>query len=348
MKKIMLISEALSAPFDEGFKNVVFSLHKQFEDKGGSVSITSNKNNTGNLDIKKIPLNKMFLNKVLRQFLKEFSPDIVVYVPLSSCTFFSFLRARILKLMSKKNTLVFMLGSQHREHSSIVRFMLRKYLKPDLLLLLGSSDEDYYRKNNMMVRILPPAVDCLRFDQATEVEKAGIRDRFNIPRSIKVILHVGHININRNVGILADILKLNGVKVVVVGSTSTNVEHELKDELVKKGVLVIDEYISDISHIYKMSDIYVFPVRMKTAAIDMPLSVLEAMACNLPVVTTKFEGLFDHFVDDSGFRYFETIEQMIQLIDNMELNNLGNRAKVEPFTWEAFADEVIKMPEVLE
>ena len=58
-----------------------------------------------------------------------------------------------------------------------------------------------------------------------------------------------------------------------------------------------------------MSDLYVFPVVNNTEAIDMPLSVLEAMSCSLPVISTRFGGLVDYFEEDTGFRYFNTTDR---------------------------------------
>jgi len=53
----------------------------------------------------------------------------------------------------------------------------------------------------------------------------------------------------------------------------------------------MDRYIKKIEEIYQLSDCYIFPITFEGGGISILLSVLEAMACNLPVVTTKFGGL---------------------------------------------------------
>ena len=50
-------------------------------------------------------------------------------------------------------------------------------------------------------------------------------------------------------------------------------------------------YIPEVEDIYRLSDLYLFLAESDTAAIEVPLSVLEAMACNLPVICTPFGGL---------------------------------------------------------
>ena len=48
---------------------------------------------------------------------------------------------------------------------------------------------------------------------------------------------------------------------------------------------VFTNFIENIQHYYQIADCYLFPVFRATSAIDAPLSVLEAMACNLPIVS---------------------------------------------------------------
>ena len=344
--KFLFISEGLSAPFDEGLKNIVFSLHNQLAKKENVLSVTKAENNTDNLKVIKIGLNKLFLNNKLRLLIGNYSPDIILYVPYASCTFNSFLRAKVLKLMGKKAR-VAMLRIQYREYSPIQDFIIANFLRPDLLLLFGESDKEFFFKKKIKVKVLPPVVDNAKFCPPTGEEKEKIRAEYNIPPDKKIVLHVGHIRQTRNIECLIDVQKIGNTQVVIVGSTSTPQDGYLKDKLIGAGVRVIDEFIPDISKIYKMSDIYVFPVVKNTAAIDMPLSVLEALACNLFVITTRFGGLVDYFKEDYGFRYFDTIEELIALISGIDRADVHNSKKIENFTWDRFTNEIISACEEL-
>lgn len=348
-KKIILISEALSAPFDEGIKNVAFSLHKQLGVKIKTLTVTNAENNTEDLKINKIRLNKLFLNKKLWEFISINSPDTILYLPASSCSFYSFVRAKVLKMMYK-NAKVVLFGVQPRNYSAIQYHLMMRFLRPDLLLLLGKYNREVFIKCGLNVKVLPPAVDTVKFRKATAMEKERIRAEYNIPGSKTVVLHVGHIKKTRNIECLIDIQKIDGIQVVIVGSTTTETENSLKDALIEEGITIIDRFIPDISDIYKMSDIYVFPVFLNNAAIEMPLSVLEAMSCNLPVITTKFGELVDYFKEGSGFRYFNTIEELVDLIQaskNMDNSKINNDKNMERFTWERFADETLSACEEL-
>lgn len=155
------------------------------------------------------------------------------------------------------------------------------------------------------------------------------------------MLHVGHIKAERNIACLTEVQKLDSVQIVMVGSTSLGMERDIKDKLMDAGIIVIDKYVPDIWNIYKMSDLYVFPVKSETEAIEMPLSVLEAMACNLPVITTRFQGLIEHFKEDESFRYFDDEKDLAGMIKNMSSIRVANSQKIERFTWDAFSDEII-------
>ena len=343
VKKILFISEALSAPFDEGIKNVAFSLYNSLKIKKDALSITKEGNNTAHLEISKVCLNKLFLNKNLGKLIKNYLPDVIIYLPEASITFNSFVRAKVLKLMCSQSR-VLVLGVKHIEYSAIQKMIIAKFLTPDYLMLLGSFEMEFFLNAGLKVKVLPPAVKSSKFYQATKEEKEKLRSEFNIPNNRTVVLHVGHVRSTRNVECLLEVQKIDDVQVVIVGSTSTVVEKDLKDRLANKDIRIMDDYIADISNIYKMSDIYVFPVFNKIACIDMPLSILEAMACNLPVITTRFGALPEYFKEDDGFRYFDGVEELVELIKlskDMDGREVHNNKKVEPFTWDRFTDEVI-------
>lgn len=42
---------------------------------------------------------------------------------------------------------------------------------------------------------------------------------------------------------------------------------------------------------YQLSDLYIFPVIFEGGCIGIPLSILEARACGIPVMSTEFGGL---------------------------------------------------------
>jgi glycosyltransferase involved in cell wall biosynthesis len=139
-----------------------------------------------------------------------------------------------------------------------------------------------------------------------------------------------------------------------VSSTSTPVDCpkdvSLQRELEAKGIIVIDKYIECIEEIYQLSDCYVFPVTFEGGCIGIPLSVLEAMACNLPVVTTKFGGLPKLFREENAFIFVKGREEFIEKVSLAKnSSNIKTRKMVKQFTWDKIAESIMEVyDEVLE
>lgn len=343
MKKILLIAEKFSYPFDEGWKNLTYCLIKAINNRPDMctlrVVIKNKKNAEIPTDMESLRLNMFFLNKALWRLLQNYQPDILVYIPGSSGTFNSFIRARILKLMAR-HAQTAILSLQYRRFRPFYGYLLR-FLRPDILLSLSRQEKFFFEKKGLEVKVLPPAVDSRKFHRVEEKTRIVLRKKYCLPENKIIICHTGGITPIRNLEILGEVQKIDDVQVVIAGSTTTQADNDLKKILERMGIVIINRYLPDIQEIYQLSDVYIFPVRDRMAAIEMPLSVLEAMACNLPVITTRFGGLNDCFVEDDGFRYFETVHELIGLAKSMHKNTIANDQKVKGFSWDRFFDEII-------
>jgi len=142
---------------------------------------------------------------------------------------------------------------------------------------------------------LPLSVDTSKFQPLQNIErKEALRKKYDIPVDKYIITHIGHINWGRNLNALIP-LQNGDNQVVVAGSSSTPIdapkEKELKKHLLDCGIKIIDRYIENIEELYQLSDLYVFPVIFEGGCIGIPLSILEARACGIPVLSTEFGGL---------------------------------------------------------
>jgi glycosyltransferase involved in cell wall biosynthesis len=190
--------------------------------------------------------------------------------------------------------------------------------------------------------LLPGGVDHGIFRPVSKQEKCSLRSKYGFRDTDQIVLHVGHCNRDRNVMPLARLVKL-GVKVILIVSTSTPIDHDLLVELRQSGMMVITDFIENIQHYYQIADCYLFPVLRSTSAIDAPLSVLEAMACNLPVVTTRFGALLDMFQPGHGLYYGDTEEEIVEMV-NQALAEADCRTfeKVSDYSWENVASNILE------
>jgi len=192
---------------------------------------------------------------------------------------------------------------------------------------------------------LANGVNCDQFSPVNEQEKLSIRKELGLPKNKKIILHVGHLKANRNLTIFKEIQKIDHVQVVIVGGTTEKTDELFKEDLRRSGIRVFHEYYEDISVFYKVSDIYIFPtsdtgIELPTSynqvgAIDLPLSVLEAMACNLPVITRPFGALTRLFRQDEGLIFCRTDTEILCEVRTVLRNGVSanTRQKVLPYNW---------------
>jgi glycosyltransferase involved in cell wall biosynthesis len=159
------------------------------------------------------------------------------------------------------------------------------------------------------------------------------------------VTQVGHLRSRRNLDRFLAFQASGGYHTVVVASTSTPQDAQIKKALTAAGTMVIDTYVPNIEDIYRLSDLYLFLAESDTAAIELPLSVLEAMACNLPVVCTPFGGLRDFFPAGHGLFYWDghAVAPLGDLVATALSTAPATRMLVEPYTWAAAAQTCVRL-----
>lgn len=75
---------------------------------------------------------------------------------------------------------------------------------------------------------------------------------------------------------------------------------------------------------------------------DFPLSVLEAMGCNLPVVAYPYGGLPLALEPGEGLVFVESDEAMLSAIESVKRIPVATRKKAEPYAWEHVAGRFLE------
>jgi glycosyltransferase involved in cell wall biosynthesis len=331
--KICLISEGLTNPLDEGFKRFSFSLLCALSRQHRVLAMSKKGLSQLGLRVEAMGMNKLLLNWRLGRRIRQFAPEVICYVPSSSGTFYSFLRARMLRWYGQKARVI-LVSLQPRGFSPLATRWI-PHLRPDVVLVQSHRTARTLEKLGFRADVLPSGVEMDRFAPVDQAQKQRLRRRYGVPLDAFLLLHVGHINDNRRVRLFKDLQGHQGTEVLLVGSTSTAQDEELVQELENAGVRIMRDYIPDIQEVYQLSDCYLFQVLSEKAAIELPLSVLEAMACNLPVISTRYGGLGDLFPEGDGFLFAETPQEVLERISLVKKGQVPRtRAMVEAFSWE--------------
>jgi glycosyltransferase involved in cell wall biosynthesis len=337
LKRIAIISENLSLPLDEGFKKASFAIASSMAAMGKEIQVFTRKPEKLPLAAGPLPRNKLLLGRHFRGSLRAFRPEVILYIPQSAGTFMSLLRADLLRWQSGGIRVVLM-SLQKREFPGIFS-LLGRGRGPDLVLVLSRMSRHIMECAGFETRLVPLGVDTGLFRPPEPEEKQRLRDRYDLG-SGKVLLHVGHISAGRNLAVLRRIATPD-CRVAVVASTSTRHHGETAKVLKASSIIVIDHFIENIEEIYRLADGYVFPTVSHMNAIEIPLSVLEAMATNLPVATTAFGGIPDLFEEADGLFVCHTEEELIRKARRMvELEAVGTREMVLGLSWDKVAGEI--------
>ncbi len=213
-------------------------------------------------------------------------------------------------------------------------------LRPNLVLVQSRRWARWFKARGCATRFVPNGVDTDRFAPISTSRRRELRRHFGIDEDRFLILHVGHIIPRRNVQALADIQR-SGKQVLMVASRFAKADVGLYSLLKGSGCRVIEGYVPDIEHIYAMADCYVFPTQPGNTILT-PLSVLEAMACNVPVVSARFEGLLELFEEGNGLFFADTVADMVQAIEKVEAGGIDvrTREKVLPYSWSCIAEQI--------
>lgn len=212
---------------------------------------------------------------------------------------------------------------------------MRPFLRRMRFIRLLSQDpvsESFFLQLGFSVHPLPNGVDTERFHQVKPVLPETLRGRMAPDRPC--LLHVGHLKTNRGLDILAQLNGYRGWQVLVVGSPIAPAMPEVMEMLDAAGCIVLREYIEDLPGLYSSINAYAFPVLDRMGAIDMPLSVLEAMACNCPVISTPFKALPRFLPEGDGLYYFDSVSMAKAGLDSiMSCKEVTTRKKVAPYSW---------------
>lgn len=294
---MLILTNCLSTQPDEGCLKVANSLIARLKACFRDVTIISYDRKSPASDTH-LALNKLFLNSNLASIIRE-SKDELLYFPFPSKPITTALRTFMLSLYSSTPV-------------KVLIAMNGKLTLPAMLLYRLSSAKFFLLSNDTMQQFqrflgkeravyLKTGVDVNRFIPVDNTRKKALKASYGLDPEKKTILHVGHLKRGRNVQQLLEIDP--EYQVVLVSSTLTQHEQdlELRQELLSRpNIHLFEDYLPNVQEIFQLSDAYFFPVVESNNCIDVPLSCLEAAACNIPVVSTPY-GEMQEFLNCEGF-----------------------------------------------
>lgn len=280
-------------------------------------------------DVKTLDVRDVYRRRFWRD-IRSFAPQIIHYI--HGPTLASLAMIKILGMYSRNAKTV--VSATHPHLPPRTRGLVRMF-KPNLVLAQSQETERMFIRHGCRTTFLPLGVDTDRFKPASPGVKLELRQKYGVEKDKFIVLHVGSVVRGRNISVLGEI-QGNDTQVIIVGSTSTIVHQDVLQPLTERNCLLWRTYFEHIEELYWLSDCYVFPTRNPLSAIELPLSVLEAMACNLPVISTPFGALPRLFQPGEGLFFAESDRDFAELVRSVKAGTteVKTREKVLPYSWE--------------
>jgi glycosyltransferase involved in cell wall biosynthesis len=147
---------------------------------------------------------------------------------------------------------------------------------------------------------IPNSVDTDRFSPADEPKRNSLREKLGIPGSARVAIYTGRLETTKGLPSLLSAWKNiagrhRDAHLLLVGSGGLgihNCEAELREFVSQYSLDESVTFVGSVENVdeyLRAADFFVFPTTREAFGI----SVIEAMACSLPVITTAAGGLRD-------------------------------------------------------
>ncbi len=170
----------------------------------------------------------------------------------------------------------------------------------DVLITINTEDYELAKKKFRAKRVeyVPSVgIDVDKFKN-TVIDKNEKRKELGIPADSFVILSVGELNENKNHQVIIKALgEISDSKIhyVIAGSGNKTAELQTLADSLSVNLHLLG-HRDDVAELYKMADVYILPSIRE----GLNVSIMEALASELPVICSDIRGNRDLIVDEKG------------------------------------------------
>lgn len=208
----------------------------------------------------------------------------------------------------------------------------------DVLITINKEDLKIAKKKMRAKKIeyVPGiGIDTEKFI-STKSYRNVMREQIGIPENKLLLVSVGELSTRKNHEIIIRALNnISDIYYIIIGKgQKEEYLKKLAQELNLSKRVKLLGYRDNINEIYSACDVLAFPSLQE----GLPVALMEAMACGLPVVCSKIRGNTD-LIDENGGVFFDpasvnSCEIALKKIINMDLPSMGNynACKIKKFS----------------
>lgn len=348
LKKILFYTRPLVPPWDEGSKNLAFEIAKN-NDGNFIFELLSDKSNLLKKESwpkkkREIQINKIFPSARLniwskfallkRLFLSPLDVNLIhfLFTPrlITSQLFHWKLKNKSIKTLQTIATL--------DPQISRDKILAKKILFADLIIAQSQFTLNQLKKLEIPAQLIYPGIDLKKF--VPQTKNSSLMKKLGITPNDFVVLFAGEYDRLEAVDDILDAFKIlktkkeTGVlKMILACRLKTEKDREIKKSVQKrvlqngwKNNFIFLDFAQDMVALYNLADLNIFPVRKMVGKFDVPLVLIESMACgktvlvsNLPVLTEIIQDVRNGGAVPVGNSQL-LAEKILWLKDNPQIN----------------------------
>lgn len=336
---MIILSNSLSDKADEGSLKVATSIVKRIKAlKKDTLVVTYERESS--LSDKHLIINKLLLSRRLISLINQVKGD-VLYIPFPAPMLSTAVRIFVLSVFARFGLRVALL---RQYPMNIFAKILLRLSRAQIITFSESAKRFYSPIVKGRVEYVKLGVDTERFKPVSPDQAVKLKQKYGLDLEKPVIFHAGHMKEGRNIRSLLKISDKYQVLLAVSTLSPERQSAELREKLLEsENIKIIDRYVENIEELYQLADVYFFPVKQAGHCIDVPLSCLEAAACNKPVITTSY-GEMARFIEKSGFYYLKDFSHynINYIIEKALEKEADTRQSVLEYDWANGVNALIK------
>lgn len=242
--------------------------------------------------------------------------------------------ARIVEKFCKKVWIVCV----QKPDAEYARLTEKHPLKASYLTLVEKDLDDVTVRDGYQKRTFSVGIKSDKFSPVDSNRALELKQKYGIAADKPLVIHVGHCSAGRG---LEDFVSITNAERMVVASGMFENPQTVKT-LEDAGVKIHKGYLENVEEVYQMADVYLFPTHSTEFVISIPLSVMEALSCGVPVVGYKdFENLAAVEAEEGAVMLVNDKSELNDAVLTMADKKRHQSYLVSSKTWDEIAAEVL-------
>lgn len=312
-KVIIHIIGTVNGVVNEGMRNVATHLSSEFA-KGNTVLYSG---------LKQVP-------SIIKNSLK--SDVTLIFARANKLIYFL---TRIVELFCKHVWIVLV----QKPDTEFMNNCSRHPLKCNYFSITADDMKDIPVAEGKRKELFPVGIKTEKFIPVDAGKAADLKRKYSFDPEKPLVIHVGHCSSGRG---LEDFTLLDSEKYQSLVVASGMFEDEtVVEKLTRAGVKIHKGFLENVEEIYQMADAYLFPTKSGDFVISIPLSVMEALACGIPVIGYEsFTNLKEIAAAEGAIHLIQSPDEIEGAVKQAKKSNCS--LLVNAHTWADSAAAVLK------